>query len=130
KRINRKLFSITANTTVLRSEFFVYNATSTKEIIGFDFKEVTTIEIQGKCLKIHTINRGVINTHIPIASMEAITDGKGIFFKVHRSFIISTNFIESIQGDIIKMRYYKGEVKIGTTYREKFYEFLNSRLIR
>jgi DNA-binding LytR/AlgR family response regulator len=65
-------------------------------------------------------NRYVV--HITMANLQKKLSGKA-FHRVHRSYIVNINYIESIEGDLVKM---PGRViPIGVSYKSDFLKKLN-----
>ncbi len=85
-----------------------------------DFKDVLYIEGQGAYLKIITKNHNVMtlqNFH----NMKDLLPSDN-FIRVHKSFIVGINKIESIEKNIIKIG--KVRIPVGAGYRDRFYNEL------
>ena len=85
-----------------------------------DFKDVLYIEGQGAYLKIITKNHNVMTLQ-NFQNMEEVLPPEN-FIRVHKSFIVGINKIESIERNIIKIG--KQRIPIGAGYRDKFYNEL------
>ncbi|MBN1183483.1 MAG: response regulator transcription factor [Bacteroidales bacterium] len=86
--------------------------------------DILFIESIGDYIKIHTPDKVYI-TYQTLKKMEENLP-PDIFVRVHKSYIISFQKIESIQGNIIKME--KNEVPIGYSYRKAFFERVKDHL--
>jgi len=90
---------------------------SDRKMIKINFSEVNYIESLGDYLKIHLSNKTII-TRETITSIEAKLPKKD-FLRIHRSFIISINKIESFTNEFVEIdnkaipisRSYKNDVK-------------------
>lgn len=53
------------------------------------------------------------------------------FIRVHKSYIIATDFLRSVEGNQIILVHNKNEIKIplGDVYKSVFYKFLNSKVV-
>ncbi|NMC60273.1 MAG: response regulator transcription factor [Candidatus Methanofastidiosa archaeon] len=81
-----------------------------------NFSDILYIEGQGAYLRIVTL-KSKIMTLLNFQNMESLLPSDN-FIRVHKSFIVAMNKIESIERNIIKI----GEqcIPIGLSYREKF----------
>jgi len=129
ERIVQKVPVIIQNKFAITGDFMIKDVVK-KEIIRCYYEEITVIEITDKLLKIHTASQNLIESNVPLNRIQKMVEPVGIFFRVHESFIISRAYIKSLMGDSVRMEHYGPPVKIGPHYREKFNEFLNSRIIR
>lgn len=88
-----------------------------------NFTDIQYIEGQGDYLKIVTREEQIMTLQ-NFKKMEEILP-KGHFFRIHRSYIISIGHITNIE----KSQVYIGEkaIPIGSTYREEFFELLNTK---
>ena len=90
---------------------------SDRKMIKVNFSEVNYIESLGDYLKIHLSNKTII-TRETITSIEAKLPKKE-FLRIHRSFIVSINKIESFTNEFVEInnkaipisRSYKNDVK-------------------
>ncbi len=90
---------------------------SDRKMIKINFSEVNYIESLGDYLKIHLSNKTII-TRETITSIEAKLPKKD-FLRIHRSFIVSINKIESFTNEFVEInnkaipisRSYKNDVK-------------------
>ncbi len=85
-----------------------------------DFKDVLYIEGQGAYLKIITKNHNVMTLQ-NFQNMKDLLPSDN-FIRVHKSFIVGINKIESIEKNIIKIG--KVRIPVGAGYRDRFYNEL------
>ena len=104
--------------------FFVKSNGIYEQVI---FKEILAIEALQNYIVIHTV-KGKILAYLTMKLIESHLPEKD-FIRIHKSFIVCKNAIESITGDsvIIKDKSYP----IGNSHKAAFFEeFLNYKLIK
>lgn len=125
QKIATKICYNKKNRLVRKGEFMMKDIVR-KEKVWCSYEEITVIEVMDKSLKIHTAGKGVIESNGPLSKIEKWLEPVGIFYRVHKSFIISSNYIESVTRDIIKIKHYNRLIKMGARYRKSFDEFSDS----
>ncbi len=93
------------------------------KIIKVIFDEILFIEALQKYVRIQTKTERIIS----LMSMSHLEDilPAGLFFRIHRSYIINLDKIDSIEGNIIHIQ--KHELPLSKAQRESFLELLRSR---
>jgi len=94
---------------------------SNKKSYKINFSDILFVEGLGDYIKIHLKdNRLVTNL-----SMKKIIDllPAAQFYRIHKSYIISLNNIESIEGNMVALG--GNKLPIGNSYRQDFFEFIN-----
>ena len=86
--------------------------------IKINIKDITLIEALKDYVIIHT-NEGKFTVHSTMKDIERKFDFDN-FFRVHRSYIINTNKIISIEHSNIMLDGYSKEIPIGGSYKENF----------
>jgi len=61
--------------------------------------------------------------------LELKLEGNSTFIRVQRSFIISTDHINKVEGATITLNH-KLEVPLGTTYKKQFFTFMEKKTLR
>lgn len=95
-----------------------------KKTIKLNFEDIKFIEGLGDYIKIHTRSKTHISK-LTIKKMEELLPANH-FPRVHKSFIISLNLIESIEGNQIEIANHK--IPIGQIYRHGFMDLINTFL--
>lgn len=104
--------------------FFVKSNGVYEQVI---FNEILAIEALQNYIVIHTI-RGKIVAYLTMKLIESYLPEKD-FIRIHKSFIVCKNAIESITGDNVTIK--DKSFPIGNSHRTAFFEeFLNSKLIK
>jgi DNA-binding LytR/AlgR family response regulator len=85
--------------------------------------EILYIEGSSDYIKIYTHSKTIMTKHL-ISSLEE-TLPKDIFIRIHRSFIISANKIDSYTADLIHIG--KKELPIGRLFKQNVNKFLQSK---
>ena len=110
------------NTTQNQPDFiFVKEDSTTYKVSLID---ILYIESIGDYIKIHTANKIYI-TYQTLKKMDENLPSN-VFVRVHKSFIVSFNKIDSIQGNVIKMGNH--EIPVGYSYRKSFSERVKNHL--
>jgi two-component system, LytTR family, response regulator len=92
-----------------------------KKTIKLNFKDIKYIEGLGDYIKIHTKSKTIISK-LTIKKMEELLP-ENDFPRVHKSFIVSLNLIDSIEGNQIEIDNQK--LPIGQMYRQNFMNLIN-----
>ncbi|PKQ60237.1 hypothetical protein BZG02_20180 [Labilibaculum filiforme] len=95
-----------------------------KKTIKLNFNDIKYIEGLGDYIKIHTLTKTIVSK-LTIKKMEELLPPKQ-FPRVHKSFIISLELIESIEGNQIEINDFK--IPIGLMYRQNFMNLINTFL--
>ena len=85
--------------------------------------DILFVEAYGNYCKVY-LKEEMILTHEKISSMEALLS-QGDFLRVHKSFVVATNKIKLIQGNVIHLAGH--EVPIGQTYRSRVNQLMSGR---
>jgi len=108
--------------------FFVKNKEEHLKIIKIRYDEVVAVESKQNYVMIHTASKQVL-TYMSLTEISKIFSPFQNFVQFQRSFIISKDHIDSIDGNTIKM--VNGiKITVGEYYRKDFTEFLSGKLIR
>ncbi|MGZ3822841.1 MAG: LytR/AlgR family response regulator transcription factor, partial [Mucilaginibacter sp.] len=100
------------------SEHFFIKAEG--KIYKISYDEMLYAEAKGNYTKVVTINKTILPA-ISFSSFEKLLISS-VFARVHRSFIINTSKVESIEGNSILI--YKVIIPIGSSYKERFLKCL------
>ncbi len=97
---------------------------SNKKTIKVNFSEILFIEGLGDYIRIHNLNQKIVTN----LSMKKIADllPDGMFYRIHKSFIISLRKIENIEGNLVEIN--KTKLPIGNSYRQDFLKYINTFL--
>nr|WP_320119610.1 response regulator transcription factor [uncultured Marinifilum sp.] len=93
-----------------------------KKTIKLNFEDIKYIEGLGDYIKIHTKSK-IIISKLTIKKMEELLP-KNRFPRVHKSFIISLDLIDSIEGNQVQIEEQK--IPIGQMYRQAFMDLINT----
>lgn len=110
------------------NEAYIFVKTQNKYVKLFLY-EIVYVESMGNYLTVFTLNDKIV-LHSSIRDFAAkIPETQ--FIRVHKSYIIATEYIKSVEGNQILLNYGKNEVKIplGEVFRGVFYQFLNSKMV-
>jgi len=108
--------------------FFVKNKEDNLKLERIRYNDIIAIESTLNYVKLHTISQKII-TYQSLSSVKQFLENKPEFLQVQRSFIISTNYIENIDRNIITM-HTNIKVTIGDYYKEKVLAFIKSNTIK
>ncbi|MRT94255.1 LytTR family DNA-binding domain-containing protein [Ancylomarina sp. 16SWW S1-10-2] len=93
-----------------------------KKTIKLNFKDIKYIEGLGDYIKIHTKTKSIVSK-ITVKRMEELLP-ENKFPRVHKSFIVALDMIDSIEGNQIEIGDCK--IPIGQMYRNAFMEIIQS----
>lgn len=110
------------------NDFFFIKTDQVQKYIKINLKDLVAIEGLNNYVKIHTIT-GMHIAYLTMKELEAKLDGNDSFIRVQRSFIISTDFINKVEGTFITLNN-KLEVPLGATYKKLFFTFLEKKTLR
>jgi DNA-binding LytR/AlgR family response regulator len=101
--------------TVEKPNDFIF-IKSDKKSIKLNISDISYIEGLGDYIKIFTNDRKLI-TNLSMKKIEFLLPSEK-FYRIHKSFIISINKIESIEGNMVKIN--NAKLPIGNSYRQEF----------
>ena len=97
---------------------------SNKKTIKIEFSNICYIEGLGDYIKIHLVNEKIV-TNLSMKKILSLLPS-GNFIRIHKSFIIATDKIELMEGNMIKVNGIK--IPIGNNYRSDFLKYIQSNL--
>ena len=94
---------------------------SNKKTYKVKFEDISYIEGLGDYIKLHVKNNKLVTN----LSMKKIINllPEDQFYRIHKSFIISLDKIDSVEGNMVSVNGTK--LPIGNSYRQDFSEFIN-----
>ena len=95
---------------------------SERKMVKVNFKDIVYIESLGDYIKIHLDGQKVLITRDTLSNLEARLP-TGDFIRIHRSFIVSMDKIETFTSDTIEIGMH--EVPISRSYRDAVIEKLS-----
>lgn len=119
---NLKKRDHTKEISLVQNDFFFLKAN--KKTIKVNFVDILFIEGLGDYIKVHTKN-GKLVTNISMKKMMDILPDKR-FYRIHKSFIISLEEIDSVEGNIVTV--HGNKLPIGNSYRQNFNEYISGFL--
>jgi DNA-binding LytR/AlgR family response regulator len=125
KFIESKTYVVSNELNQPRDYFFI-DSDGAKLKLNYD--EIIYVESENNCIKI--IEKRVIRTiNKPLHYIENILCNHKDFVRVHKSFLISLNYVESIRASdvILKIGDMRKTISIGSTYKENFLKKINSK---
>ena len=97
---------------------------SNKKTFKVKFADIMFIEGLGDYIKIHTTDNKLVTNLSMKKIMSLLPDEQ--FYRIHKSFIISLENIESLEGNMVSIHGQK--LPIGNSYRQEFATFINQYL--
>ncbi|SEP41524.1 LytTR family DNA-binding domain-containing protein [Mucilaginibacter sp. OK283] len=108
--------------------FFVKNKNDNLKIVKIKYAEVVAVESKQNYVMIHTTSKKVM-TYMSLKEISQVFNRITNFVQFQRSFILSKDHIESIDGNTIKMT--TGlDITVGDYYRKNFAAFMAEKLIK
>lgn len=109
-------------------EFYVKTTEERNRFVRVKFDEVIAVESVKNYIKIHTLSEEIM-TYLTLKEIKERFDETDDFIQIHRSFIISKNYIEKVEGSLVKLPK-NILVPIGTFYKDAFYDYLLKNTIK
>lgn len=97
---------------------------SSKKTIKVKYSEIQYIEGLGDYIKIHLENSKLV-TNLSMKKILSLLPAQQ-FYRIHKSFIISVDKIESVEGNQVAVNGTK--LPIGNSYRQEFISYINNFL--
>lgn len=97
-----------------------------KKAIRVEFKSISHIEGLGDYIKIHLKNEHLV-TNLSMKKMEELLP-EDEFFRIHKSFIIRLDQIQSVEGNLVDVN--GNKLPIGNNFRQSFQELINRHFIK
>lgn len=120
--------SNSANSYERPKDFYVKTTEERNRFLKIRFEEVIAVESVKNYIKIYTVNEEII-TYLTLKEVKERLDETNDFIQIHRSFIISKNHIEKVEGSLVKLPN-NMLIPIGTFYKDAFYDYLNRNTIK
>lgn len=95
--------------------------------IKLALSDIIRIEAMLNYVKIYT-QKGEEITYVVLKKLEDLLKKKGNFFRISKSSIINLDFMDRVDGNVIKLND-GGAFTIGEKYRDAFHEFLRKRTL-
>ncbi|MEH6304483.1 LytTR family DNA-binding domain-containing protein [Olivibacter sp. CPCC 100613] len=109
-------------------EFYVKTTEERNRFVRIKFDEVIAIESVKNYIKIYTMTEEIM-TYLTLKEIKERFDDTDDFIQIHRSFIISKNYIEKVEGSLVKLPR-NMLIPIGTFYKDAFYDYLLKNTIK
>jgi len=90
------------------------------KLVKLNYADIRYIEGMKDYLKIYTASQNVV-VHQTMKGMEEQLPSS-LFMRVHKSYIVALGAIKSIDGNIIQLDIDKGEIPLGSSYRDALLE--------
>lgn len=97
---------------------------SNKKSVKVKFSEIEYIEGLGDYIKVHLQNSKLV-TNLSMKKILSLLPEQQ-FYRIHKSFIISVDKIESVEGNLVAINDTK--LPIGNSYRQEFIAYVNNFL--
>lgn len=102
-----------------KDQFFFVKAN--KKTIKINFSDILFIEGLGDYIKIHEKNTKIVTNLSMKRILELLPSEK--FYRIHKSFIVSLEKIESVEGNMVTI--HGNKLPIGNSYRQDFSSFIS-----
>ncbi|MBS1528269.1 MAG: LytTR family transcriptional regulator, partial [Bacteroidetes bacterium] len=108
--------------------FMVKNKDEDLRIVKVSYKEVIAFESSHNYVKIHLTSNKIITAYLTIKDILDMLGSRNEFRQFHRAFIISTDCINYIEGNSIRMNN-NLSFTVGESYRDNFTAYLSNKLL-
>jgi two-component system LytT family response regulator len=108
--------------------FFVRNKNEGNNLVKIRYADLVAVESLQNYIRIYTLTESIV-TYISISEIKVILEGYSNFMQVHRSFIISRDHIERIDGNTLKMS--NGlTINVGNSFKDGVNTFIAEKTIK
>ncbi|WP_379073526.1 LytR/AlgR family response regulator transcription factor [Pedobacter vanadiisoli] len=107
---------------------FIKSKNEDLKLVKVRFKDIVAIESLANYVRIYTKELNLV-THLKLKDAKAIFGKDDNFMQLHRSFLISKNHINSIEGNILTMSN-GAKFAIGENFRKIFHDFLSNKTLK
>lgn len=97
---------------------------SNKKTYKVKFAEIEYIEGLGDYIQVHLTNQKIVTNLSMKKMLELLPSGQ--FYRIHKSYIISLDKIELLEGNMVQLNGKK--LPVGNSYRQDFLKFINEKL--
>ncbi|WP_231459673.1 MULTISPECIES: LytTR family DNA-binding domain-containing protein [unclassified Pedobacter] len=131
--INRLYPSSPVTTNILSSQteedyFFIRNKNDNNNLIKVKYNDIVAVESLQNYVRIYTQDENIV-AYIGLSEIKLILKERANFLQAHRSFIISRNHIEKLEGYTLKMTN-NLQVNIGNNYRDEILAYIKEKTIK
>jgi DNA-binding LytR/AlgR family response regulator len=109
--------------------FLVKNKDEDLRIVRVRYADVVAFESAHNYIKIYLTNNKAIMAYLTIKDILELLGNRDCFKQFHRAFVISTDCINYIEGNTVKMCN-NLSFTVGESYRENFTSFLSQSLLK
>lgn len=116
------------NTPNEEDYFFIRNKNDNNNLIKVKYSTIIAVESLQNYVRIYTIDETIVS-YIGLSEIKEILKDHINFVQAHRSFIISKNHIEKVEGNTLKMA--NGlNVNLGNSYRNDVLAYIKDKTIK
>ncbi|RNL52417.1 LytR/AlgR family response regulator transcription factor [Pedobacter jejuensis] len=108
--------------------FFIRNKNDNNNLIKVRNKDIIAVESLQNYVRIYTVYDTIVS-YIGLSEIKEILKENPNFVQAHRSFIISKNHIEKVEGNTLKMTN-DLVVNLGNNYRDEVQTFIKEKTIK
>jgi len=112
----------------LTKDFYIKTTEERNRFIRVDIGDIIAVESVKNYIKIYTVTEEII-TYLTLKEVKEKLNETASFIQIHRSFVISTDHIEKVEGSLIKLSN-DMLIPIGTFYRDAFFEYITKHTIK
>ncbi|MFC4210721.1 LytR/AlgR family response regulator transcription factor [Pedobacter lithocola] len=128
-RLYPQVKNISNNTIKIEEDyFFIRNKNDNNNLIKVRNENIIAIESLQNYVRIYTVDE-IIVSYIGLSEIKEILKENSNFAQAHRSFIISKNHIEKVEGNALKMTN-NLIVNLGNNYRDEVQSFIKEKTIK
>jgi len=108
--------------------FFIKSKNEKSKLVKIRFDEIIAIESIQNYISIYTKTKTVVAL-LTLTRIKEILNKRENFMQIHRSFIISRNYIDEVENNLIRMQN-NLMLTIGENYRMELYDFIRDKTIK
>ncbi|RDC55860.1 DNA-binding response regulator [Pedobacter chinensis] len=108
--------------------FFIKSKNEKSKLVKIRFDEIIAIESIQNYISIYTKTKTVVAL-LTLTKIKEILNKRENFMQIHRSFIISRDYIDEVENSLIRMQN-NLMLTVGENYRLELYDFIRDKTIK
>lgn len=124
----RKLLTAQENSQAMDNDYILVNADARGRLLRINIEDIVYVEGQKQYAGFYTRRGRQFLSLISLKELEVRLPA-GHFIRVHKSFLLATQYISMIQHNMVYLEHSNKTIPIGSSYREAFMARMKDKII-